>query len=522
MEGLLKKLSLISLLGLNLAAVAAKANCTIFKSQGQIVASQFDALYKVLENTSQCPENVLEFRKEISFQGGAFKTTMVGNRGFHNPKEGSFSLFEIITGNFEKLNLQVKPGEFFIGHFISPGAGNTLTLDQEPSPKSLMIELIAWDYAKGFFNFYELRGNGKTGIWFYRGDSADILSDIKYLHRQKDQNHPQFGNTLRCSGCHVNGGPIMKELFSPNNDWWSPQRPLLLGNRVPDKLLIPFFKSLNPAQDLAQAVVAGVNGLQESPSYQKIKFSLSLQEILRPIFCPMEINFISDPTPFESQARAIIVSSQFMVNPIFSQGSLQMDKDLYKEILGRIGSHFPETGDLDADHSWLAPVKAYSDIISIQKLLKSGVVNEKFILSVLSVDVGNPALSQTRCELLRYLPETATPQWEQAFIDNLRQSRFNSAVGLAQALTDSKITPVILGERASQFLSQCAQKVTTPLGAQKFVALLFQRRNEVRASEISKNPLGQILEPGFRVIFPDSSLAPSPEQLKVGQNCEIF
>jgi hypothetical protein len=36
----------------------------------------------------------------------------------------------------------------------------------------------------------------------------------------------------------------------------------------------------------------------------------------------------------------------------------------------------------------------------------------------------------------------------------------------------------------------------------ELVRLLAQRRQEAGDSEISKNPQGQILEPGFRVIFP--------------------
>jgi hypothetical protein len=44
-----------------------------------------------------------------------------------------------------------------------------------------------------------------------------------------------------------------------------------------------------------------------------------------------------------------------------------------------------------------------------------------------------------------------------------------------------------------------------------------QRRAEVKAAETSKNPRGQILEPGFRVIFPVDRLQSQPGQLRLDE-----
>jgi hypothetical protein len=77
------------------------------------------------------------------------------------------------------------------------------------------------DPEKQFYNFYELA----SGTWFYRGDSKDILDDIQGLHRQRNRVAP-FGGRLRCSGCHVNGGLLQKELAAPHNDWFLTSRNL--------------------------------------------------------------------------------------------------------------------------------------------------------------------------------------------------------------------------------------------------------------------------------------------------------
>ena len=49
----------------------------------------------------------------------------------------------------------------------------------------------------------------------------------------------------------------------------------------------------------------------------------------------------------------------------------------------------------------------------------------------------------------------------------------------------------------------------------------LQRRAEIKASEISKNRCGQILEPGFRVIFPETDIKPAPGGLVLTDTCEV-
>ena len=70
----------------------------------------------------------------------------------------------------------------------------------------------------------------------------DILDDIRLLHRQRTASEPPFGRRLRCSGCHVNGGLLQKELAAPHNDWHLEARHLPLGSLKPDPAVKETFR----------------------------------------------------------------------------------------------------------------------------------------------------------------------------------------------------------------------------------------------------------------------------------------
>ena len=154
------------------------------------------------------PRTIFEVRQKLLGFGGKLETHIVANRGHQNPKEGSFSWFETYTGPIPGGT--VKRGELYLG-FFSERQGDTLQVMQGFEP-GLMIELIAWDPARQVYDFWELTGKGTGSDWHFRGDSNDILADTATINTQAA--HPAFGQRLRCSGCHTQGGPIMKELAS--------------------------------------------------------------------------------------------------------------------------------------------------------------------------------------------------------------------------------------------------------------------------------------------------------------------
>lgn len=418
--------------------------CSVLDSNGAAAPPQSDLLFTTLIARAHCPNDVRELKAQFAMKGAQFAPALVANRGFHNSAAGSFSFFEKVVG-------VAAEGEVFFGHFTALEK-DVVVLDQSPRRGKLMVELIAWDAKKGYYNFYELIGTSLTSAqWYYRGDTADILKDNRYLHLDPPPGENKFGTTLRCSACHVSGGPIMKELEAPHNDWWTSNRPLPMGQTSTE--VNSWLTQLIDAKDFAAGVQAGILKLEASGSYQKLKSSRSLQEQLRPLFCDQEINLESD----QQQDGDVQVPSAFFMNPLLGSVSLALPRAKYADLLERNHLRFPETDRRDADHAWLTPVKGFSDLIAIQTLVAKGVVTAEYAKKALEHDKTNPILSKSRCALLKTLP------------------REIPSAGTANEETSEDA----------------------------FAHLLRVRRG-VFESEISQNPLGQILEPGFRVIFPEA------------------
>jgi hypothetical protein len=283
--------------------------------------------------------------------------------------------------------------------------------------------------------------------------------------------------------------------------------------------------SLLPADKLQESVVLGIKKLTGSPRFQHNQAVLSLQEQLRPLFCPMEINIKSDITTNESGFSAVSIPAEFFVDDrLLPQGGDQavvISRPHYEAALTAFGSHFPETNRADADHAWLTPVKATADKMAVTRLLERGLVDEKFIADVLSVDFTNPVFSAERCQLLKLVPKQQQPGWRPAFIQALQHSPLPAAQVLAEALLDPAMTPSVHQQQALQYLQLCRRAVKKPDQVKQLVKLLAQRRAEVLASEISKNPRGQILEPGFRVIFPELQDVSRPGVLSLDEQCRV-
>lgn len=506
------------------ASVPPPPACIIRDTANKVVLNNNDPLAKLLMTGGPCPTNVFEFRARLLAAGAKIKTAFVGNRGFHNPAGGSFSMFEIVSGRLAPNGVEVADGEFFFGHFTGLD-GNKLIADQQPRVRALMIELIAFDPQKQLFNFYELRGDGQKGNWFYRGDSLDIQADIKFLHRQPNPNDPQFGARLRCSGCHIAGGPIMKELASPHNDW-DTARHLPLDNMKPDGELARILQGMVDADELAKSVNAGLLKLAGSEKFQQGKKALSLQEQLRPLFCPVELNLESDLTPLDDKAPQLRVPSAFLVDPRLAQGSVTIDHAQYDAALVALNAAFPEIRPLrrDGDHGWLTPVKAFSDMLVVESLIKQGLIDQEFVSDVLAVDLTNPVFSRSRCGLLRLVPNQVAPNWKETFQAALNaNAKTNPAAQeLLSNFTDATRNAQFHQARGARLLTQCQNRLQTKDSVISLSRLLAQRRSEAFASEISKNKQqGEILEPDFRVIFPEPKPLIRPGSFRLTDDCQV-
>ncbi|WP_298627376.1 hypothetical protein [uncultured Legionella sp.] len=313
----------------------------------------------------------------------------------------------------------------------------------------------------------------------------------------------------------------MKEIHPPYNDWWEPIRQLDFDGRKLNESLFDMVEHLLPPARLAESVILGMNKLEDSKS---IHNATSLQERLRPLFCPVEINLASDMEPNEAKENDIKIPVEFFINKKLTDNHIAfiaITRSAYEHALTLTGSHFPETLLPDADHAWLTPIKAVSDQRAIEHLIKIGLIDDKFAYDVLSVDMTNPIFSNARCGLLKYVPNTWANDWKNKFIQGVKSSHDAIALELVNQLTNAARTPEYHRQNEMNFLRNCVEQLKSEEQVKKLFLLLMQRREEIKASELSKNRRGQILEPGFRVIFPEIKIKPVPGQLVLTDTCEV-
>ena len=474
-----------------------------------------DPIARTLALQGTCPRSAQEFGEALRRLGARLEPTIVNFGGFHNPRAGAFFLFEIAsTGAAAPATFEIARGDLVFGHFTEATPDGKLVSNRA----GLVIEAIAWDPGKQFYNFYEL----VEDVWFYRGDSQDILDDLRLLHRERSAGAGPFGTKLRCSGCHLNGGLVQKELAPPHNDWFTRARPLPLGGLRPDAFVAAKLADVVDAAELSRLVVESQRRLADSPGYRKALAARSLQERLRPLFCPVELNLVSESFPFDDGRPTILVPSEFFADVRVAANDVRVTRQAYDAALRSLRSQLPGTpGRADADHPWLTPAKAQSDITAVEALVRQGVIDAEFVADVLAVDFTNPVFSASRCGLLKLVPATGGSDFMPRFRQALQHSKAPAAAELLQNLTQAERTAGFHAKNVAAFLTSCAQRASDPEAVRAWVRLLAQRRAEVSASEISQDPLGHILEDPGRVVFPGVSPRPVPGRLALTTSCEV-
>ena len=358
--------------------------------------------------------------------------------------------------------------------------------------------------------------------WAYRGDSNDILDDVRLLHRQRSASVDPFGPTLRCSGCHMNGGLIQKELAPPHNDWFTKDRQLPLGALRPDAFLTGRLADLVDAGELSSLVQASARRLADSPGYRGVLAARRMQERLRPLFCPMELNIESDSEPLDDRRPTLRIPSAFFVDPRLATAEISVQRRHYDAALAKVGSRLPSPDErTDADHGWLSPVKAHSDMVITGSLIEQGIIDKEFVVAVLAIDFTNPVFSTIRCGLLKLVPDMGGPDFVARFKEALRGATAPGAAELLNNLSDPSRTAAFHENAASEFLASCQRQAMDAESVLDWLRLLAQRRVEVGTSEISQNPMGHILEDPERIVFPSTQPQASPGRLALTPACQV-
>ncbi|BBM87190.1 hypothetical protein [Candidatus Uabimicrobium amorphum] len=458
------------------------------------------------------PRTIFEVQQKLEDAGGVLKPHIVANRGHDNPRFGSFSVFHTYTGPMQGGVVQEE--ELFIGFFTTQRQGVITTLQSFQS--SLMIEIIAWDYTKKMYNFWELVGNGGSSEWHYRGDSQDVAADVEQINMGNKA--AKFGQRLRCSGCHTLGGPILKEIEAPHNDWWNNNDKLNLGTlrlnfgsdpQNPEHFAARMFFEAEDVSNLSKQVKKGIDRLVAAREG-------NLHEQMRSLVSTMEMNLASDTKPLQAKSQIAIPKGFFVDERLLGKSAPQItiDTALYMQALQTVQSRFAQNetpGLIDARHAFLVPTRSYIDNKVIDVLLHKGILDEELIADILAIDFTNPVYSQKRKNLIRYIPKNAinAQHLREQLIANLQNTNETGAKELLSNLTDPRRNKEFHRKQALAFFDVCQQKGNVFVTVMNWVKIATQRRVEIQSSQPAQNPRGTILEPGFRVIFPQNNIATS-------------
>lgn len=311
-------------------------------------------------------------------------------------------------------------------------------------PDLQAVEALAWDSTRKVYNYYKLeRVHGAGFVWNFRGSSrdADIL-----------QPSSRAGS---CFACHTNGGPVMKELLFPWNNWhtrstnpvaglispdasrrWPIARqgsgdprltePRLEGGDDLELMILPALQRFNAARLEALRSPPGTDGQVSAASGKRL---------LRPLFETVEVNFISsrqqsglNPSSSDQPGRpgtnvclpgSLLLNTSLMTSLGVDQARsfdapaacpeghpFAVDPDEYRDLLARAGQSLGGSPPQDVHFAWFVPEPSFVDNNMVEQLIREGAITPQFAAAVLAVDLRTPVFSADRASFLTFVPET--------------------------------------------------------------------------------------------------------------------
>jgi len=413
------------------------------------LTSHNDPIATILLTTAGCPQTVSEITTKLRKND----TQGCADKGPGKAAEGVSTYFvseEAATsgsaqGAYRTVSVRKCAGRPEQGLFISALASPKGGVQED------FAELIGQDPNTKEFHFYTMTREGKDAVpsWTSFGSSSDMI-DKGYTCRDGGcvaKAEPQ----LRCAGCHAGGGLVMKETKDPNVFWHGrndefPKGPVLPGAEDLATRFPAVYGDVDAAPGLQGSTTDGnTEWVARRADFLKAK---GAQELLRPLFCTVEVNLETSP---ESAARFASFGSAVLVDPSLAEATLSgFSAKAYTGLLsGR-----------DAPSAMISPVRSSQDLLYQGALVKKGLIDEDLLLDILNIDFTRPIFSPSRCALLDSVPSTLRGD---AITPNAIRSALVKQLGSSQTADAKQLllnlqTPgdaAAHKQEARQFLTAC-------------------------------------------------------------------
>jgi hypothetical protein len=280
------------------------------------------------------------------------------------------------------------------------------------------VEIIAFDKSSGVFNYYESDGDK---INFF-GNSKDMLEGTG------------SAGDRRCAACHTGGGLIMKELQAPWLHWegdtdtpgasdFISKHEALLGNQ-------------SDGIDMEDIVISGNEAWSEI-RVAHLKEAGNTQELLRPLFCTVEVN-LESATSFDNGTKEGVADFFSLSPTIFNSnlgfGSIDASSEEYDAIIRANGQQLRglPAENIETVFGLTTVTKAAADQAYIEALEEAGIVNRQLVEDIAAVDFTRVVFSDDRCGLLENVPNIPA--------DDLNPAKITEAI-LAQLGQPAEGTP---------------------------------------------------------------------------------
>ena len=290
------------------------------------------------------------------------------------------------------------------------------------------VEIIGEDKATGVFTYYAREGVDERteavgNVWKFYGTSEDYVTNgydcdgdkfngacQPLIARDPSAGGLKDGATesgTRCASCHPGGGLVEKELNSPWITWAKPPGARELVSTFGEYI----GTQLNDGDDFESTVGnSGLNKTVWTPTRVKLLKAKSVAdksavELLRPLFCTIDINLQTSSDP---RGQLSSVRQDLFVDPSLSGGfgSVAVDAAKYAQLLASNKQTIGEPGDKDfeslrdSSNAFVYPERSKLDQDYVALLIQQNIISEEFAKDILAVDFTRAIFSPVRCGLL--------------------------------------------------------------------------------------------------------------------------